>query len=92
VAVKVPTMRCVCDVTYPSRASIYAIHLSICACHSYSLQCLHYPFRGRGLKVDETTAGLIKEVLEELKVTKECSHPHVVHVLGLMVGPGRIGL
>jgi len=43
------------------------------------------------LKVEEATAGLIKDVLAELKVTKECSHPNVVHVLGLMVGPGRIG-
>jgi len=85
----------VCDVTYPIDASIdasiYAIHLSICACYCYSWQYLLDSHRGGGLKVDEATADLIQEVLKELKVTKDCSHPHVVHVLGLMVGPGRIG-
>ena len=95
VAIKVPGVRCVCDVTYPiyasMYASIYSIRLSRCACYNYSWQYLHDPHRGNGLKVDETTACLIQEVLKELKVTKDCSHPHVVHVLGLMVGPGRIG-
>jgi len=47
--------------------------------------------RERGLKVGDDTAEMMKEVERELTVTKACSHQHVVSILGLMVGPGRIG-
>ena len=46
----------------------------------------------RGLKVDDDTKDMMKEVEREITVTKACSHPHVVSILGLMVGPGRIGI
>ena len=35
---------------------------------------------------------MIQEVERELAVTKACSHPHVVQIIGMMVGPGRIGI
>ena len=35
---------------------------------------------------------MIQEVERELAVTKDCSHPNVVQIVGLMVGPGRIGI
>ena len=53
---------------------------------------LYTQHRERGLKVDDETTDMMKEVERELTVTKACSHPNVVQVLGLMVGPGRIGL
>jgi hypothetical protein len=34
----------------------------------------------------------MKELERELSVLKACGHPHVVQVIGLMVGPGRIGI
>jgi hypothetical protein len=49
--------------------------------------------KNRGLEVcDHHTAGMMKEVERELCVTRACRHPHVVQVIGLMVGPGRIGI
>ena len=48
--------------------------------------------RERGLKVDDDTLEMMKEVERELTVTKACSHQHVVSIFGLMVGPGRIGI
>ena len=36
------------------------------------------------------TARMMEEVERELCVTRACRHPHVVQVIGLMVGPGRI--
>jgi serine/threonine protein kinase len=35
---------------------------------------------------------MMEEVERELCVTRACRHPHVVQVIGLMVGPGRIGI
>ena len=46
----------------------------------------------RGLEVSDTTAGMMQEVERELDVTRKCKHPHVVQVIGLMVGAGRIGI
>jgi hypothetical protein len=46
--------------------------------------------KNRGLGVCDHTAGMMKEVERELNVTKACRHPHVVQVISLMVGPGRI--
>jgi len=40
--------------------------------------------RDRGLKVDDGTSEMMKEVERELTVTKACSHQHVVSILGLM--------
>ena len=48
--------------------------------------------KNRGLEVCDHTTGMMKEVERELSVTKACRHPHVVQVIGLMVGPGRIGI
>ena len=48
--------------------------------------------KNRGLQVSEHTAEMMKEVEREIKVTKSCRHQHVVEVIGLMVGPGRIGI
>ena len=48
--------------------------------------------RNRGLEVCDHTVGMMKEVEHELTVTKSNRHPHVVQVIGLMVGPGRIGI
>ena len=48
--------------------------------------------KNRGLQVSEHTAEMMKEVEREIKVTKSCRHQHVLEVIGLMVGPGRIGI
>ena len=48
--------------------------------------------KNKGLEVSEHTAEMMKEVERELQVTKSCRHRHVVEVIGLMVGPGRIGI
>jgi len=45
-----------------------------------------------GLGVSEDTTSVMEEVERELDVTKKCSHPQVVQIFGLMVGPGRIGI
>ena len=48
--------------------------------------------RGGGLAVSDETVGVMREVEQELTVTKACSCPNVVQIFGLMVGPGRIGI
>ncbi len=48
--------------------------------------------KNRGLEVCDQTVGMMKEVERELTVTRSNTHPHVVEVIGLMVGPGRIGI
>ena len=48
--------------------------------------------KNKGVEVSEHTAEMMKEVEKELKVTKSCRHRHVVEVIGLMVGSGRIGI
>lgn len=48
--------------------------------------------KNRSLQVCDDTAGMIRDVERELRITKACRHPHVVEVIGLMVGPGRIGI
>ena len=46
----------------------------------------------RGLEMSDYTEHMMQEVERELTVTKACRHQHVVQVIGLMVGPGRIGI
>ena len=48
--------------------------------------------KNRSLEVCDDTAAMIESVERELRITKACRHPHVVEVIGLMVGPGRIGI
>jgi hypothetical protein len=48
--------------------------------------------KNRSLEVCDHTAHMMKEVERELCITRACRHPHVVQVIGLMVGPGRIGI
>ena len=71
--------------------NLFSSHDWVAIDHPYE-NTVEHARRDRGLKVDDDTSEMMKDVERELTVTKACSHQHVVSILGLMVGPGRIGI